>query len=238
MIVAHRGGAALWVENSLVAFRNALAAGYPAIEFDVVGTRDEALVVIHDTTLDRTTNGTGRVADADLDAVRRLRLTGADEPVPTLDELLHLMTDSAALAIVEIKFPADGPAHERLCARLLGGLDRHGLIDRTTISAFDWRSLATLRHLSDQVNLTGVIDRKRIDAGGGLAPAIERLRAVGAGDFGLQWTMIDRETVAQVRAAGMKLGAWTPNGPDELRRMADLGVDWIITDRPDLAVRQ
>src|SRR5207249_8615826 len=92
-IAAHRGGAALWPENSLLAFENAIALGSDLLEFDVHLAADGSVAVIHDATLERTTDGTGAVASLTAADLRRLRLRGPDaaltaEHVPTLDEVL------------------------------------------------------------------------------------------------------------------------------------------------------
>ena len=92
LLAAHRGGSLLWPENSLLAFKNALALGADFIEFDVHLSRDGEVVVIHDATLDRTTTGTGSVRDRTLAELKTLRLkdrsgTVSQEPVPTLDEV-------------------------------------------------------------------------------------------------------------------------------------------------------
>ena len=100
-IAAHRGGAALWPENSLLAFRNALALGADYLETDVHLTADDEVVVIHDATLDRTTTGTGAVRAASLADLGKVRLKTRDgavtgEPVPTLAALLDLLAPSRA----------------------------------------------------------------------------------------------------------------------------------------------
>ena len=96
LVAAHRGGAALWPENSLLAFRNALALGVDCLESDVHLTADGELVILHDPTLDRTTTGTGPVAErrlADLTSVRLRARDGTvtDEPLPTLGQLLDVL---------------------------------------------------------------------------------------------------------------------------------------------------
>ena len=111
--VAHRGGAALWPENSLLAFKNAIAAGARLLEMDVHQAADGTVVVIHDPTLDRTTNGTGPVAahtSAELRALRLRDTSGAltQEWVPTLAEVLALAAPVGVALLVEIKTP--GPA--------------------------------------------------------------------------------------------------------------------------------
>ncbi|MGH7303889.1 MAG: glycerophosphodiester phosphodiesterase, partial [Candidatus Rokuibacteriota bacterium] len=133
-IAAHRGGAALWPENSLLAFENAIALGSDLLELDVHLTRDRAIAVIHDATLERTTDGTGPVASMTADDLRRVRLRGPGaaltaEHVPTLDEVLAAASASAAPVdlLVEVKGPAAGIRYEGLEELILAALARAGL---------------------------------------------------------------------------------------------------------------
>jgi glycerophosphoryl diester phosphodiesterase len=110
---AHRGGAALWPENSLLAFRNAIALGCDLLELDVHRTADGELAVIHDPTLDRTADGAGTVAALTAAELRRVRLRGpdgtlTDERGPLLDDVLALAAPSRVGLLVEVKGPAAG----------------------------------------------------------------------------------------------------------------------------------
>ncbi len=236
VIVAHRGGAGLWVENSISAFRRALAADYRAVEFDVHFTRDGVPVVIHDLTVDRTTDGQGAVADMSLADLRRLRLAGTDgEVVPTLAELLDLLAPSDCAAIVEIKFSADAPDLRVRCRTLADALDAASMRDRVTITAFDWRAIAVMAELGRGFDLTGVLRASDVGGAAGATAAAQRVKAIGGRQLGLQFQAVDAGVVAACAAEGVGLGVWTPNAADDLKRLQRLGVGWIITDRPDLA---
>ena len=236
LVVAHRGGAGVWPENSLLAFRGALACRYRAVEFDVRATRDGELVIIHDATIDRTTNGHGSVAELNREALDRYVLTGTSaERVPAIDEVLALLRSANTLAIAEVKFAFRAPNHDSYCERLLQELDRHEMLERTAISAFDWRSLLELRRRSASANLAGVATGRHLAAHGGIANGVRLLAGCGVGDLGLEWTAIDETVVSAAHGAGLRLGAWTVNVAREIDRLGGLGVDWIITDRPDLA---
>ncbi len=235
-IVAHRGAAGLWVENSLSAFDRALAAGYDAVEFDVHFTRDRVPVVIHDLTVDRTTDGHGAVADMDLADLRRLRLTDTDgEIVPTLAEVLDRLRPAAATAIVEIKFQADPAGHDAHCRLLADALEAAGMRERVTISAFDWRSIAAVAALDRGFDLTGVLRARDVPGAADAVAAARRLKAIGGAQLGLEFRAIDAGIVAACAAEGVGLGAWTANEAADLARLRALGVGWIITDRPDRA---
>ena len=157
-IAAHRGGAALWPENSLAAFAGALALGVDFLEFDVHQSADGEVVVIHDATLERTTEGTGAVGDQSAATLRRLRLrdrNGAltDERVPLLDDVLALASRAGAELLLEVKGPAfsvrygrdaagqlaiiPGAVYEGLEARVLARLRASGMTERTNVMAFN-----------------------------------------------------------------------------------------------------
>lgn len=238
LVVAHRGGADLWPENSLAAFESALAFGFRDFEIDVHGTREGKLVVVHDATVDRTTDGRGRIRDFSLEELRRFKLVGTDgEPVPLLADVLSLFKKSGARAIVEVKFAGDLPEHDDLCRALVSEITRAGMADEVTISAFHWESLATLRAVSPTIGITAVVSARGVSSRGGIEAVAADAAALGAEDLALEWTAATSYFVDVVHRSGMRLGVWTPNEADAIRQLAELGIDWIITDRPDLALR-
>jgi glycerophosphoryl diester phosphodiesterase len=102
--------------------------------------------------------------------------------------------------------------------------------------AFDWRTLERLRALSPSLRLTGLLDRRGADAIGGVRAAAERLARLRVDDLGIERTLLTPEAVAAARAAGLTIGVWTVNAADELRAALEAGVDYVTTDRPDLAL--
>src|SRR5438552_12193840 len=142
LLAAHRGGAALWPENSLLAFRNAIALGADFIEFDVHLSKDGQLVVIHDPTLERTTTGAGPVKDrtvAELKAVRLKDRTGAmtGETVPTLDEVVAVAAQGKRRMLLEIKMDPTRARYAGIEEKVLAIVDRHGLAGSTVVMAFE-----------------------------------------------------------------------------------------------------
>ena len=244
-IAAHRGGAALWPENSLLAFESAIALGSDLLELDVHLTRDPAVVVIHDATLERTTDGRGPVASATAADLRRLRLRGpgatlTGEHVPTLDEVLAAAADAPAPVglLVEVKGPAPGVRYEGLEELVLTALARTGLQGRATVMAFNPDVIARVRELAPRARTTFLVSRGAVERAGA-RPEQTVEWAVGAGvtDLGVEYTLADDRLVAAARAAHLALGVWTVNDPEDIRRMLGLGVDIITSDRPDLAKR-
>lgn len=256
-VAAHRGGAGLWPENSLLAFRNAIALGCDLLELDVHRTADGELAVIHDPTLDRTSDGTGVVASLAAAELRRARLRGpdgalTDEPVPLLDDVLALAAPARVELLVEVKGPAagsgvryerggapvPGPRYEGLEETLLAKLAKAGLERRATIMAFNPAVLARVRALAPGRRMALLVAAHHVaQAGSPPEAAVEWARRAGATDAGLQHTLVNDAVVLAARAAGLALGAWTANGEAAMRRLAALGVDVITSDRPDLLRR-
>src|SRR5690349_20461223 len=147
LFAAHRGGAALWPENSLLAFRNALALGTDYLELDVHLTRDGEVVVIHDPTLDRTITGHGPVRERTLAELGSWRLKdkdGAvvDEPIPTLDEVVALAAAGKRQMLLEIKPDDRRRRYPGIEEKVFAVLDRHHYTPSAVVMAFEaetWR---------------------------------------------------------------------------------------------------
>ena len=252
-LAAHRGGAALWAENSLLAFRNALGLDSDLIEFDVHLTADGALAVIHDPTLDRTTSASGPVAAHTAADLGRARLRGPDGALT--DEVLALVAPSRAGLLVEVKGPVagvgvryerrggraatvPGPRYEGLEERLIASLRGAGLLSRATIMAFNPDVVAAVRALVPGQRTTLLVSAHHIgQADARPTDALDWALAAGATDAGLQYTLVNEAVVTAARAAGLLLGVWTVNAERAMRRLVELGVDVLTTDRPDVAMR-
>jgi glycerophosphoryl diester phosphodiesterase len=243
LVAAHRGGALLWPENSLLAFRNALALGAEFLETDVHLTRDGQLVILHDPTLDRTTTGQGAVRDVTAAQLTGMRLKAADgtvtsEPVPMLAQLLELMKPSSARLLLEIKV---GPGRERYAEieeKTLAQVRQHGVMDRVVIMAFEGPTIRRVRELAPGVPTTLLVSRVRVEREGVPArEAVSWAKAAGATDLGMDHRALDADVVAAARAARLRVAAWTVNEEADIRRVIALGADIVISDRPDLAKR-
>ncbi|MGH7325254.1 MAG: glycerophosphodiester phosphodiesterase, partial [Candidatus Rokuibacteriota bacterium] len=210
--VVHRGGAALWPENSLLAFRSAIALGARLLEFDVHLTADGDAAVIHDPTLDRTTNASGPVAGRTAAELQRVRLKGldgalTDEWVPTLGEVLALAGPAAVTLLIEIKTPgpavryerrgsrvecAPGPRYPGLEKRVVEALADAGVAGRSFIMAFNPAVLTEVHALSPTTSTALLVDRHHLEAAA--APAAEAVRwaaAARASVLGLHYTLCD-----------------------------------------------
>jgi glycerophosphoryl diester phosphodiesterase len=253
---AHRGGAALWPENSLLAFRNAIAGGTDLLELDVRLAGDGEVVVIHDATVDRTTDGRGRVDETPAAALARLRLRHpdgslSDEGVPTLEQVLALAAPTATGLLLEIKDPGPsaayerdndrvrpvgGPPYEGLPAKVIAAVTGAGMAGRTAVMAFNPEVLARVRALDPTQRTTLLVSQGHVAMAQAVAvETVEWARAMGVTDLGLDWRVADAAVVRAAHAAGLTIGVWTVNDEPTIRRMLDCGVDIITTDRPDLA---
>lgn len=243
LVAAHRGGALLWPENSLLAFRQALALDVDYLECDVHLTADGEVVVLHDPTLDRTTTGRGAVREATASALARLKLKARDgsvtgEPIPTLAALLDLLAPGRAELLLEIKVGADGRRYPGIEEQVLGLVRARGLASRVLVMAFEGETVRRVRELGPAIRTVLLIDRGQVERER-VWPAESVVRAgqLGVAAVGLNHRLIDGDVVAAARQAGLRLAAWTVNDEADLRRMIALGVDVVISDRPDLALR-
>jgi len=242
-LAAHRGGANLWPENSLLAFRNALALGADYVETDVHLTADGEVVVLHDPTLDRTTTASGPLRGrrlADLAAVRLKARDGSitGEPVPTLAALLDLLAPSRAHLLLEIKVGPDRARYPGIEEKALALVRARGLSDRVVVMAFEAEIVRRVRELDAKIRTALLVSRRRVDREGASASDVVRWATeTGASHLGMEHSALDTATVAAAHKAAIGVAAWTVNDEAAMRRMIDLGVDVLITDQPDVALR-
>ncbi len=243
LVAAHRGGAALAPENSLRAFRNALRLGADLLETDVHLTADGEVVVLHDPTLDRTTSGQGAVRDLALADVAKARLkagdgTLTDEPVPTLAALLDLLGPSRASLLLEIKTDADRRRYPGIEEKVLKLVRARGLGGRVRVMAFEPETIRHVRQLDPTMRTVLLVSASRVEQARATAADVVRwVQGVHATDLGIDHRVLDPDIVAAARAARVGVAAWTVDDERDIRRAIDLGVDIVISDRPDLALR-
>ena len=191
LIAAHRGGAALWPENSLAAFRGAITLGVDALEFDVHLTEDGEPVVIHDATLERTTTGRGPLREATRASLASVRLraldgTPTDERVPTLAEVLDVAAPSRVEVLPEVKSDVSGAPYDGLEVRVLEALAARGLSRRAVVQSFDPATLTRVRERAPSARTMLLVSRTRLGVEGISAmDAARRAAGLGATDIGL-----------------------------------------------------
>jgi glycerophosphoryl diester phosphodiesterase len=240
-VAAHRGGALLWPENSLLAFRSAVALGVELLETDVHLTADGRPVILHDPTLDRTTTGTGPVHAARAPDLASLHLRArdgrvTDERIPDLGAVLDLVRSSRVDLLLEIKVDSDGRRYPGIEAAVIAAVKASDLLERTVVMAFEPETLARVRELESSARTLLLVGRGRTQRDRvGPEDVVARARALGALAIGLNHRLVDAASIDAARRAGLRIAAWTVNEPEDVHRMRALGVDILITDRPDLA---
>ncbi|UPY39223.1 glycerophosphodiester phosphodiesterase family protein [Sediminicoccus sp. KRV36] len=235
-IASHRGGAFLWPENSLLAFRKALAWPAEQIEFDVHASAEGEPVVIHDATLDRTTDGSGPVAEYSWGELQRMRVKGTGgECLPHLAEVAALIGPTGQRLRLEVKADAQKQPYPGLVSRCGTLLDGMGLRGRTIFMSFETPSVAEAAALGGFEEIVWLVDGPTLR---GLTPAeaVQQCRTLGASEIGVHVKGASPALAAALRAAGLRLSVWGANHADSIHRALTLGVDVLATDDPPLAI--
>ncbi len=233
LVVAHRGASRAAPENTLAAFREALDRGADAVELDVQRTSDGHLIILHDATLERTTDGRGPVALYSLAALKKLdagrwfneRFTG--ERLPTLEEAAAAIDKRAGL-FVEIK---QGPVFDdKIEAAVARVIEERGLLESCEVSSFDHSSVRRMKTLLPAVPGGILYDAMLIDP-------FSAARLAQADALHPGWPMVTPDLVTEAHRRGLAVAVWTVNDEDAIAQLADIGVDAIVTDVPDVARR-
>ena len=244
--IAHRGASAYAPENTLAAIRKAIGRDADLVELDVQRTRDGALVLVHDTTLTRTTNvqrvfphrGPWLVGDFTYAEIQQLDAGSwkssdyAGEKIPTLTEAIAALRPSRVGLLLELKAPAlyPGIVPEVVAALQAtpGYVEAATAAERLVVESFDHEAINDHKTLepSVPVGLLGNPPRTELD---GLATWVHQVNP-------RHWS-VDTSYVAAVQQAGMSCHVWTVNHVTAMRRALRMGVDGVITDRPDVLQR-
>ena len=232
LVTAHRGFSGAAPENTLIAFQKGIEAGSDMIELDVHLSRDGKIVVIHDETLDRTTNGKGWVADRTLKELKRLDAGSsfgpqfAGEKIPTLREVLEL-AKGRILVNIEIK----NPTHRQysiieLTDKTRREVEKAGMTDKVIYSSFNPVSLEWIEKKEPRARVALLYHRPwnfLPDIPGSREYSVLNLRNIN----------LTREKVAEIKKAGKKINVYTVNTEEEMEQFIRWGVDGIITNHPD-----
>ncbi|MCQ4160757.1 glycerophosphodiester phosphodiesterase [Roseomonas sp. GC11] len=231
-IVSHRGGAFLWPENSLEAFRNTLALPVEQAECDIHLSADGIPVVIHDTTLPRTTEGDGPVAARSAAELVALRLRGAGhQRVPLLSEVAALFRGRPMQLQVELKTPPGTRPDPELLRRTLAVLDEAGIRAQCRIISFEADLAAQAQAAGGLAGVIWLFEPALLDSIGA-AGVVGVAQAHGFSWVETHIRALDEALVARLRAAGLKIGVWGANHDATIRKALALGVDAMATDDP------
>jgi len=221
-IVAHRGGPKYAPENTLTAFQNAIAVGVNRLEFDVQMTKDGELVVIHDETVDRTTNGSGAVRELTLAQIRALDVAGG-EKIPTFEEVVALAKANGMKILSEAKSTHLYPGIEKKMLKVLEDAD---YLDRTVILSFEANSLDTFYRLNPNANLCALY---RYSLTVGKPPGNAQFVCPMA-----EMVLLNPFMIRQAHNKGRQVFIWFGllDNPILSRIMHFFGVDALISDDP------
>ena len=220
ILTGHRGAAELEPENTRLSIQKAIDLSVDQVEIDVHLTRDQHLVVIHDATVDRTTDGQGAVADFTLVEIKRLD-AGKGERIPTLQEVIDLVRGKVVLQI-ELKGPDTAEPVVR-------AVERNSIESEVLLTSFVHERLREARQLNPSLALGALWSNPPADA-------CEQAIDMGAEAIHIQHQNIDAQLVRKAHAHGLQIRAWNPDTVEEIQRAIDLGVDAVGSNRPDLLI--
>ena len=242
LIMAHRGGKGLWPENTIEGYRRALEAEVDVLEIDVWRTKDNVVVVNHDETVDRTTNGKGEVRSFTLQELQALDsgyrwsvdgtypYRGAGYHIPTLDEVLAAFPE--ARFNIDLKENSDA-----LISSVAEIITKHGAENRVLVASFHQSALRAFRQLSPNVPTSACVNEiirflilSKLRLTFTYKPNFAAFQVPPRAQF---FDIVSPSFVAAAHRAGVEVHPWTINDPNEMKRLIAMGVDGIITDYPD-----
>ncbi len=215
--IGHRGAAGHAPENTLASVKKAIEFGADLVEVDVRRSRDGHLVLMHDETVDRTTNGTGRMAGLSLSELRALD-AGQGAGIPTLDELLDAAEGLVGLMLELKEAGLADPAVEHV--------RRHRFSRTVIFASFLHEELRAVRAVDPKAATLALFDKLPKDPVGAAS-------RVGATHAGLRFKTVSSRWIVAFHRAGLRVFVYTVNQPRDIQAMRALGVDGIISDFPD-----
>jgi len=221
LIIGHRGACGHALENTLASIKKALDIGVDAIEFDIHKTADDQLVLMHDDTIDRTTNGSGSIAELSLSELEKYD-AGNHEKIPTLQEALDLI-NKQAIADIEIKDPACVPfLYSIINSYVNSGWQPNNFI----ISSFDLIPLKKIHSLLPTIQLMAIISNATENW-------LDIMEQIPISLIAVSYVSLYKDFVTQAHEHRLKVIPYTVNDPSDIKRMIDINVDGIISDYPD-----
>jgi glycerophosphoryl diester phosphodiesterase len=236
LVIAHRGFSGAAPENTLASFKKAMEAGSDMMELDVRFSKDGQVVVMHDDTLDRTTNGRGKVADYTLKELKQFDAGSwfapqfAGEQIPTLIEVLKLAKGKIP---VNIEIKDESPSKYKitdLADRALQEVTKAGMLGQVIFSSFYPSSLERIKERDPRIWVALLYHRDWNSLGevtGGSAFSVVNLRH----------SFLTQEKIGRIHQESMKVNTYTVNSEEEMEPFIRWGVDGIITNHPDKLIR-
>jgi glycerophosphoryl diester phosphodiesterase len=231
--VAHRGHSIAYPENTLEAYRKAIELGVEMIECDVNITRDGRLVMMHDSTLDRTTTGSGRVSASTWEEIQRLDAGGkfkaefAGARVPSTEETLLLYKEAGVLSCFEVK-GADGDESDRIALGLMDLFIKHDMLDKAFLSSYHHESLHQAMHKCPELLLAP--ERLPDDAPADPPEAVRQAKIFSAPVLQHQYTVLNAGVVQVLHENDIAVWSWSTNDEPSMIFSIECGADALMGD--------
>ena len=232
-VIAHRGASGTYPENTMLAFIEAEKCGADGIELDVQLTKDNEIVIIHDTTVDRTTNGAGNVQDYTLEDIRKLKvnktirtLFSTSEIIPTLQEVFDWLTTNQLICHIELK--NNKIAYTGLEEKVVALIKKYHFQNRVILSTFNENSLIYLQSLAPELEKAILTNKK-------LSKPWEYAKKLHLNGIHPKFTRITKENIQLTMEQGIAVRPYTVNSTKEMRKLIDIHCSGIITDYPKKA---
>lgn len=245
LIIGHRGASAMAPENTMAAFREAIAAGADGIEFDVRLSRDGVPVVIHDNSLRRTAGVSDRIADltwSELNSVdvgswfarnRKLpRGSFASETVPSLEQLFTLFQTNDLILYLEIKCDS-ASEHDPLAEACCKLINDYSLKQRLIIECFEMPALEAVKNVDPEIK-TAALFQPALSRSSALSNqrVLNQATAVGASELALHYRLASERLVQEAKLIGLRVAVWTVDDPAWVYAARTIGIDALITNNP------
>ena len=239
LIIAHRGGAGLWPENTLFALQEAAKLGADLSEIDIHMSRDGVLVAIHDESVDRTTNAKGLVQELTLaelksfdagyqwtnDGGRTFPFRGRGIKIPSLNEIFSAFPKQ----VISLEIKQNDPP---IAAALRETINRHGKMKQALVSAFNARTMKVFRRLCPEIaSAASNVEIQRFSRLSRLY--LDRAFSVKAHAFEVPFDSLTQHFIKAVHKKNKRIDVWTVNKAEDMERLLSWGVDGILTDFPD-----
>ena len=220
--IGHRGAKGYEPENTLIAFEKAINLGVDGIELDVHLSSDNELIVIHDETVDRTTNGKGEVNQLSLKELKALKIE-LTEKIPTLNEVLDVVNKRCFINI-ELKGIGTAQPVIQLIAHYIS--EKNWDYNNFIISSFDWKMLEETHSLDSKIKI-GVLTEESIDK------ALAFAKKINAFAINPDYELLSKENVILMQQNGFEVYPWTVNSENAIQKIKSFNVNGIISDFPD-----
>lgn len=231
-VYAHRGYSGKYPENTMLAFQKAAETGCYAVEMDVQLTKDGQVVIIHDETIDRVTDGSGYVRDYTLEELQKFNAAASwngkhgFQKIPSFEEYCAWVKDVDLVTNIEVK--SGVYYYEELEEKTLELIRKYGLEKKVMFSSFNHMSLALLRKLAPEIPCGALVERV------GLGNAGYYCHKHDFAFYHPGWNILTEEDVQICKKHGVGINVWTINGMGELETLYDWGCEGVITNYPDV----